>query len=543
MGKSTIKEKNTEDPKQYSSKNKEAVISKETIHEILKKQFLTMSMEQIKKWSEEEAKTTYKLDQSEIEIIESIISKSGRRYTGIDSFIREAIDLLALFWTNPGPELNNRIKKMWKNLPDETRKYVSENSPSFSKLMESSDPDHSIDEISKNTFYEFKQKLEIVRQYAKNPKSITFDYDPFGVNSISYDPHIVPNYPNYLVIGNDYDRIFPAKLVLILLADKIIQSKKKNETIWIDYTEFRENVFEDVRKISYFLKKKETEIFEKLSGNIKKKTRKITVGLPYLDPTVDNFSQIREKSAKNEFLDKYVGSTIRAWKKTIKIHPQDSQWSKKEEIGYLGGILMALGLVVVRQTNFNKDNLDITLSPAGLDFLKLKNPILDDENFERTISENECSFYLNHLVNHYKLEKAIIQLIQVGKNYEVIDAEHRYSNDDEHYLDANSVRRMIIEETLKISFEKCNNLEKEFMSKKIKDFNKPDIENLRNTEAESSSDYPFVARYPNDSQRWLEGYRSSLMGRMSEIGVVRWEIVDNKSRYYRNHLAHKDNKK
>ena len=33
-------------------------------------------------------------------------------------------------------------------------------------------------------------------------------------------------------------------------------------------------------------------------------------------------------------------------------------------------------------------------------------------------------------------------------------------------------------------------------------------------------------------QRWLTNYRISLMGRMSEASLIRWEIENNKSKYY-----------
>jgi len=35
-----------------------------------------------------------------------------------------------------------------------------------------------------------------------------------------------------------------------------------------------------------------------------------------------------------------------------------------------------------------------------------------------------------------------------------------------------------------------------------------------------------------DFKKWLKFYRISLMGRMSESGLVNWEIEDNKSKYY-----------
>ena len=79
----------------------------------------------------------YRLDQSEIEKIRLILEKSDGRYHNQDSFIREAIDLMCLFWNNPGPELNIRMKNLWKNLPDSTKNYVSLNSPKFYSEMES----------------------------------------------------------------------------------------------------------------------------------------------------------------------------------------------------------------------------------------------------------------------------------------------------------------------------------------------------------------------------------------------------------------------
>ena len=195
-------------------------------------------------------------------------------------------------------------------------------------------------------------------------------------------------------LSEDYDRIFPSKLVLILLANRILESGKDG---WIDYEDFRKTVFEKIQKFAIHLKTK---------NPTHNKNKKITVGLTFIEPDDPRFSKIRENNAKNEFLEKYVGSTTRAYGQT-RDYPPDSY---DKAYGYMRGILIDLKLVVFKlePVNNKEKRFSISLSKQGLDFLKKENPILDKNNFDKSLSEDEGQFYKNELLKHLNLENSEI---------------------------------------------------------------------------------------------------------------------------------------
>ena len=140
---------------------------------------------------------------------------------------------------------------------------------------------------------------------------------------------------------------------------------------------------------SNYLKSKESELFSNKSTNrtIKIKTKKITVALPIMNQESQQDGKISENAIKNDFLAKYVGSTIRAWKSTIDedfeiaLHTEGIMEDNLANFGYMTGMLRDLGLVNFRRINTNSDEIAITLTKKGLKFLIIKNPILDENNF------------------------------------------------------------------------------------------------------------------------------------------------------------------
>ena len=495
---------------------------------------------------------SYVLDRSEIEKINLIVGKSSGRYKNKDSFIREAIEVMSIFWNNPGPELNMRMKSLWKDLPKETKEYVAKNSPDYFQQMEMESLETSYEDSTRQEFVDFQNKLKNIRE-------------SFSVKLCFNDPAPKLKEEHYvykkssLVLNNDYDRIFPAKLVLILLAYQILENSKATGSVWIDYSDFRDSVFEKIKKFSYHLKKLEEQNFSKYPENVKIKSRKITIGLPYIDPKDSKFHAIREKSAKNEFLDKYVGPTIRAWQKTIKYNeyycPPDAP--REDKYGYVAGILADLDLVIFKktlpvETDINKKPvlpfLSISLTRKGLEFLKLENPILDDEHFDKSLSEDEGQFFKKHLIGTYVLEKFIVDYIYQGKefdrlsnSFEFMDKSGKLLIHDVEFWDSESIMKMIAhlilflgDKNLDDAYEdkKMPKTHEEFLSSKSA-LIKKHYDQFWQHEAELiSKDKTPNERDWEDFKKWLKFYRISLMGRMSESGLVNWEIEDNKSKYY-----------
>ena len=70
-----------------------------------------------------------------------------------------------------------------------------------------------------------------------------------------------------------HTRLFPSKIVISLLANLIRDRIMEDNTSWINYQEFRENVFQDVLEISKVIKS-----FEEKENVVRNK--RISTGLP-----------------------------------------------------------------------------------------------------------------------------------------------------------------------------------------------------------------------------------------------------------------------
>ena len=120
---------------------------------------------------------------------------------------------MVLFWKSPGPILNEEMKKIWRILPKKTKEYVKINSPEYYQIMES-----NIAVSPEEQFNDFQQKIILIRNQATN---IQFPQDSTDLFHVQYDITRKP----IPLLSKDYDRIFPVKLVLLLLASRIIESK------------------------------------------------------------------------------------------------------------------------------------------------------------------------------------------------------------------------------------------------------------------------------------------------------------------------------
>ena len=156
-----------------------------------------------------------------------------------------------------------------------------------------------------------------------------------------------------------------------------------------------------------------------------------------------------------------MGPTIRAWQKTIKYNeyycPPDA--TREDKYGYVAGILADLDLVIFKktlpvETDINKKPvlpfLSISLTRKGLEFLKLENPILDDEHFDKSLSEGEGQFFKKHLIGTYVLEKFIVDYIYQGKefdrlsnSFEFMDKSGKLLIHDVEFWDSESIMKMI----------------------------------------------------------------------------------------------------
>lgn len=307
------------------------------------------------------------------------------RYGNREQFIRESLDLMILWWTTPA-KVQERTMEMWADFTIPMKENLKKMAPEFHKAMESATQGNQNSRSVGNSFLtELSKEIQISRNSLKEE---TF---PTCKECITNN--------NPPLMDKLHTRFFPSKIVISLLANLIRDRITEENTRWVDYQEFRENVFQDVLEIS-----KVTKSFEEKNSIFRNK--RISTGLPIFHEKTfeDKAEELKNlnkiESSKERFLDQFVGPTLRSW---------------KHGDGTIGGILNDMGLVYFRKTD--NDSLEITLSKLGQRFFDIKNPILDGQDFSCSMSNKEKEFILEYVIPRLDLEKRIVDSIlgQINK--------------------------------------------------------------------------------------------------------------------------------
>jgi Arc/MetJ-type ribon-helix-helix transcriptional regulator len=188
------------------------------------------------------------------------------------------------------------------------------------------------------------------------------------------------------------NRIFPIKLglrvLLVMLGD--------NETIELET--FRNKAGSVALAYGRMIRSKERY-------DNKLRDEKVSAGLPINI----NDSKFREavivelrKSKRLEDLDSYLQQE--EFKSTNRYKAQFLTLVRKD--GKLEGAMSFLRFVNVKQSD---GKTCIGLTKAGLELAKLKNSIIDEKNFEKSLSDEERNFYLDHVSKNVKGESGAIR--------------------------------------------------------------------------------------------------------------------------------------
>ncbi len=331
-------------------------------------------------------KATYSFQPDIIDLrkIDAIVADIDR-YGNREQFIRESLDLMILWWTNPAT-VQDRTSEMWKDFTPAMKDNLKNIAPTFYDAMESANSGSQSTKSQGSSFLlELNNEIKISRNFLKDEKF------PVCKECITNN--------NPPLMNKLHTRFFPSKVVISLLANLIRDRLKEDNTQWVSYEEFRGDVFQDVLEIS-----KVTKSFEDKNGI--QRNKRISTGLPIFhektfenkDDELKNLNRI--ESSKERFLDQFVGPTLRSW---------------KHGDGTIGGILNDMGLVYFRKAD--DSSLEITLSKLGLQFFISENPILDNQDFTHSISSEEKEFVLEYVIPRLDLEKRIVDSIlgQINK--------------------------------------------------------------------------------------------------------------------------------
>ncbi len=390
-------------------------------------------------------------DVKDVRAIDKIVQEIDR-YGSREEFLRESIDMMITWWRNP-LDMTKKSAELWSDYTPEMKRQIEKMAPEFYKQMESptgADNNKSHLEI-------FAEKVQKSRNFLKSRKA------PISKECISSS--------NPPLMNKLHTRFFPSKIVTCLLAKAVVENIEKNNDEWIDYESFRKNSFEEILEISKIIKQYEDE-------NTISRNERISTGFPaFHEKTFENKEDelkniLRIKASKERFLEQFVGPTVRAF--------------KQNSSGTISGILNDMGLVQIRKTD--DDSLEITLSKNGMKFLKLPNPIIDNQDLSHSINNDEKEFILENVIPKFDLEKRIIDAILNSVNKKVD-------------LDVKEIDDLI--DTVKTTW----------------------CANKSNTSAIDSYKILRV-----DLDYW-KNVRISIMGRLSEIGAVNWIIESGASKY------------
>ena len=401
---------------------------------------------------------TFQPDIIDLRKIDQIVSDVSR-YVNRDQFIRESLDLMILWWTNPSKTME-RTMDMWSDFTPAMKDNIREIAPEFYSQMDSVTQGKK---NAKNTGHvhllETSKEIQISRNFLKDEQFPTCK------------ECITNNNPP--LMSKLHTRFFPSKIVISFLANLVKDKIREENTRWVNYEEFRENVYQEVLEISKITKSYEEK------NNIQRNKR-ISTGMPsfyektFLDKSEELKNLKKIESSKERFLDQFVGPTLRSW---------------KHGDGTIGGILNDMGLVYFRKTDDGV--LEITLSKLGQQFFLLENPILDNQDLSHSFSPEEKEFIQENVIPRFDLEKRIADSIM------------------------SHVNKLSKDEFLKT--DKLDSIIDQVKSKWFSD-----------KKSQSVADELKIPRVDMD---FWQNIRISIMGRLSEINAVSWIIENGLSKY------------
>lgn len=275
------------------------------------------------------------------------------------------------------------------------------------------------------------------------------------------------NYDNYPILFRFYTRFAPAKIVLSVLADLLYQNPNTNK---INLEILRADALDIATEIS-------NEIIKFEEINKTKRNKKTSTGFP--KETDDNEQRV---SIQKRFRDQYVG----------KIRKERKQEGSDEREEFFEGILAALGLVYISK---EEERTFVSLTQKGKEFYLLDNPILSGD-YSQSLSKEEANYIFDVLIPQLTLEKAFWDsAIQVVKNIQ---------NNPKLELRT----RELLDESIIKSYEN-------WVKKDPKG-------------AEKVGVYPIEYKSNNEMEptwtKYIEGWRVAVMGRLSELNKVEWNI-------------------
>ena len=207
-----------------------------------------------------------------------------------------------------------------------------------------------------------------------------------------------------------HNRFFPVKTVLNIVAQIMVRENKT----WLNLDDFSDEI---AKTIEMFV----LEIYQNTSLD-----SSVHQGFPHpQEALIERYEKMRKERPKSfrKFVRRFRGSaddkirqlvSTRQISSRLRFFYQFVGKSTMKDHGLVySGACFEMGLLAARG---EKKNLEITLSPKGLEFTKLKNPVIsfvdgEKQNDKETFSKEESDFIQKEIVARYELEKIIVEKI------------------------------------------------------------------------------------------------------------------------------------
>lgn len=461
----------------------------------------------------QDSNLTYPIDPTDFTKIQQHLKDHPARFTDTRGFITKAIEILHLWETNPKmaeekmnerPPLIPQLVKMKMMMKEEAieKMYPGELKRN-EKEIQQFEEQHPEWFIKKQT----SQETETAKEAQDRERKSRDDYEKLKlslnestefIRSIDFkkikpqDNQREIGYDGWPLLWSYYSRILPAKISIAAIVD--IMYRTKSNIIKLD-TKNLAHIYDIAEELCEKLEKYEKE-------HKSKRHKKISTGLP--NPFTKENPSKKEIKIQYETEDRYKDRFIGKIRK-----------SKDTGTMKFDGLLSALGLV---RAFYNEEKeIFLTLTENGKNFYLHNNPILHNDDFTKAFSEEERQLIVTKIFPQRDLE-----MILVKTAMEVIDTyddkmvrKITDSLDDQFY---NVVKEFVNADLVKPFLSKIHT-DIIIKTDKIKENNENEPEK-------------------KPQQTPIQAYRTAIMGRLSEIGLIRWDIkADSKGRAESNYYT------
>jgi len=503
----------------------------------------------------------WSVDEIRLDLIDGIVDRERGLYPTLRKFFDGALDLSITFWQNPNHAMP-KFAKLFPHLGHEQRELIKKYSmKAYTSLEQMSekivnDEKKNLDLIKKNEVSHpaevvkeivVAKKIQPVQSSASNEMQDVYDtatttavnlcaeldYTESAINDFSIEKKInklsdaeIKNdvitgklpYDSYPLVWSFYSRFFPVKVIISVLAEMMA----KNNGEMVEYEPFRDRAYYVALGLSIEIKEYEAQWR-------RRRNDRISAGLPqppvddrYLSPTERNEKMNKFEASKERFKSHFIGMSEEAWNKKQKLTDEKIKKISKpikndSGVAFFEGAINAMGLanfVAEKKPGDSKYKIKVGLTPEGAEFYRKRNPVLKSfvdkrGNQQTALGPEESDFIRKKIISRFSLEETFVSTIE----QELVGKEMTGAELDKPALSTATTNWLQIDE----GTAKPRPEQKELHKK---------IEDLISIEKRDKEQHPWYSniRTVRDDETIVTPWRVATMGRLTEMGIVNWEI-------------------